>query len=90
MIPEGNGLPDALYLFESSAAADNFIAGLPHSRTRANGLWNKWWGDHGSVPPFALAGGPFNEVCFSAMVPGAAGRVRDCAVQPQPLPPVQQ
>jgi hypothetical protein len=67
-------------LFGDEHRAAAFIRDLPESQARADAVWRAWWGDHGSMPPYALDGGPFNFACF-------AGGTRNCSVDPQPLPP---
>ena len=79
------GLPPALYAFGGPEGADKFIAGLPGSVQRADAVWSGWWGSHGTVPPYAIAGGPFNTVCFDEA--GGKAPSRDCSKRPQPLPP---
>ena len=71
-----------LMLFGDEQRANSFIRGLPASQARADAVWKAWWGDHGSMPPYALDGGPFNSACF-------VDDARDCSVDPQPLPPKQ-
>ena len=56
------------------------------TRKAADAVWAGWWGEHGTVPPFALSAGPFNQVCFSKDA-GAGHPARDCSTAPQPLPP---
>ncbi len=86
LIPGGDAAPPALYLFGSEEGAARFVAGLPASRARADKTWRQWWGEHGTVPPYAVHGGPFNSMCFTAKAGGGAPS-RDCAKDPQPLPP---
>ena len=74
------GMPPSLLLFGSADKAERFFAGLPGSKERADQAWHGWWGAHGTAPPYAQHGGPFNADCF-------VGASRDCAVDPQPLPP---
>ena len=87
MTDDDTGL-DELYVFGSHAAADEFIAGLPQTRERADKIWDEWFGDHGRLPPYGMDGGPFNTACFS-------NGTRDCRVHPQqevgfPTAPRQQ
>lgn len=56
------------------------------TREAADAVWARWWGEHGTVPPFALSAGPFNTVCFIKDA-GAGHPARDCSTAPQPLPP---
>ena len=72
----------AMALFASEKAADEFMAALPTSQKRADAVWKGWWGEHGTVPPYAMHAGPFNQACF-------VGGARDCKSDPQPLPPAQ-
>ena len=66
-----------IYLFGGKEGADEFIDNLPKSKETADKVWEKMWGKHGTVPPYAVRGGPFNKVCFSD---------RDCMKDPQKLP----
>jgi YHS domain-containing protein len=70
----------SVYLFSSASAAGAFEAGLPHSLSRAQTLWAKWFGKQGGGE-FAVVHGPLNYACFA---PGQGGR--DCAKQPQMQP----
>lgn len=82
---EGAGPAQALYLFEDEDSAASFAAGLPATARAADALWKSWWGVHGTTPPYAIEGGPYNTACFTA---GAAGvKERDCSKLPMPLPP---
>ena len=92
------GAPPALYGFGGPEGAERFVAGLPGTMQRADARWAGWWGLHGTEPPYAVSGGPFNTACFDGAPAGAApagagaaagGRehARDCSVDPQPLPP---
>ena len=45
--------------------ADAFIQGMPLSAQNAESNWAAFYGSHGSVPPYGIAGGPFNSVCFT-------------------------
>eukprot|EP00943_MAST-04B_sp_MAST-4B-sp1_P001217 g1217.t1 len=68
-----------IYLFGGKEGADMFIKNLPESKITADTVWEKMWGKHGTVPPYAVRGGPFNKVCFTTSK-------RDCMKDPQKLP----
>ena len=69
-----------IYLFGGSKGADAFVRNLPDSKILADKVWETMWGRHGTTPPYAQHGGPFNKVCFT-------GGTRDCNHDPQKLPP---
>ena len=75
----------ATYLFGGELGAQKFLAGLPETAVKADRVWADWWGRHGVEPPYAIDGGPFNFACFTK---GGNGTHRDCAKDPQPLPPL--
>lgn len=55
----------SLLLFADSEAAQVFLNGLPHTKHSADKVWSSWFGFHGTVPPFAEHGGPFNTAKFT-------------------------
>ena len=66
-----------IFLFGGAKGADAFIRNLPDSKRLADKVWETMWGRlHGTTPPYAQHGGPFNKVCFT-------GGTRDCNDDPQ-------
>ena len=77
------GTPD-IYLFKDDTSAELFFRGLPETRSAAAAQWSLWFGSHGTSPPYAVHGGPFNTACFENVPTGATTAAgRDCALHPQ-------
>jgi hypothetical protein len=58
-------LDDQVYLFANRSMAASFLQQYPSSKKKADQLWSSWFGQQGTVPPYAVAGGPFNTACFT-------------------------
>ena len=71
-----------VYLFGGEQIADSFIDKLPQSMSDAEQNWAGFFGAHGTVPPYGIAGGPFNSACFTD-APGGIDTSRDCSKDPQ-------
>jgi len=82
-VPGENNLPPALYLFGGEEGAASFMKGLPLTQANAEAAWAAWYGQHGTVAPYALSGGPFNSACYTAGGPAPA---QDCSLVPQVVP----
>jgi hypothetical protein len=79
----GGTTPD-VYLFKDDTSAELFLHGLPKTRSAADAQWSSWFGEHGTSPPYAVHGGPFNTACFVKVPSGAtAAAGRDCSLHPQ-------
>ena len=80
----GGGELSSVYLFANVLAGDTFVSGLPETKSRADKKWEEWFGTHGTEPPYAVNGGPFNSVCFTTVPNGSfAVAGRNCVQHPQ-------
>ena len=73
----GGGMISSVYLFANETSFESFRDGLPTTKLNADAVWSSWFGSHGTEPPYAINGGPFNGGCFTKVPNGSmavAGR----------------
>ena len=58
-------IDENIYVFANVSSASSFSPEL------ADKVWQRWFGSHGTTPPYAIAAGPFNTDCFNQVPDGS-------------------